>query len=98
MMVKKIEKKPKEVPGIAIASLVIGICSVFLVIIPILGLVLPILAIILGSVSLKKFDKDKTGKPLAIIGICLGAGFLLINVILTLVFLGAIAGIVSSIA
>ena len=69
--------------GMAIASFVLGLCSLPLGWIPFLGQIISILAIVFGVVALSQIKKDKklSGKPFAIWGIVLGSLWLAIFII-----------------
>ena len=73
----------KKSSGMAIASLVLGVCSLFLF----WTLIVPILAIIFGFVALKeiKYNRELVGKKMAIWGIVLG--FLIFALIILMVIL-----------
>lgn len=59
--------------GMAIASLVLGICSVILFWVPVLDIILSVLAVVLGFVSLNEIKKKKLeGRGMAIAGIITG--------------------------
>lgn len=83
--------------GMATASFVLGIFSILVGWIPILGQILSILAIVFGFVGLNNIQKSKKmeGKQLAIWGICLGAFWLVLS--LLLILLGVWGGIFSNI-
>jgi len=73
----------KKTPGLAIASLVMGIFSLY-------GLG-SILAIIFGIISLNKIKKDKNlkGEGFAIAGIVLGiVGIIVLTILLTIFYVG----------
>jgi len=73
----------KKTPGLAIASLVMGIFSLY-------GLG-SILAIIFGIISLNKIKKDKNlkGEGFAIAGIVLGiVGIIVLTIFLTFFYVG----------
>lgn len=76
--------------GLAIASLVTGIVSIFFCW---LGLILSVLAITLGFVGLNQIKNDTTqkGKGLAIAGIICGAIALLLEILLILMWIGLFA-------
>lgn len=69
--------------GLAIASLVLGILSLFLWFIPFIGQILPIAAIVFGAVGLHKIKLDNTltGKGMAIAGIIIGVVSLIISIL-----------------
>lgn len=75
----------KETPGLAIASLVLGICGFFI------PVVCSLLAIIFGFIALSKIKENTQkykGRGLAVAGIVLGFVFFgLIFLILLLVFI-----------
>jgi len=60
--------------GLAIASLVCGICSLVLFWVPVLGFLLGILAIIFGGVAISQTrrDPDLRGRGMAIAGLVCG--------------------------
>ena len=59
--------------GFAIASLILGILSLFIGWIPLLGWLIVILSITFGIIALRKIDnKELTGRGLAIAGIVMG--------------------------
>jgi len=70
--------------GKAIASLVLGIISIFLGWIPIVGWAITITGLVLGIIALSKISKDKnlSGRGMAIAGIVLASISLVINVLL----------------
>jgi len=70
--------------GLTIASLVLGILSLFFLFIPLLGQIIPLAAIIFGAVGLHKIKLDNTltGKGMAIAGIILGAISLVTSVLI----------------
>lgn len=76
--------------GMAIASFVLGLISVFIGWIPFAGQIPSILAIVFGFVALNNIKKNKNleGKSLAIWGICLGAFWLVMGVILIFIGIG----------
>src|SRR3989344_1914156 len=80
----------KKYHGLSIASLVLGICSLFLGFIPILGWAIMVLAIVFGFISLSKIKHNEylKGKGLAIAGIILGFVSLIYILIITIFFLG----------
>ena len=61
----------KKNSGMAVASFVLGLCSLLLF----WTFVVPILAIVFGIIGLNQIKKDKNleGKAMALWGICLGA-------------------------
>ncbi len=69
--------------GMAIASFVLGLCSLPLGWIPFLGQIISILAIVFGIIALNQIKKNKklSGKPFAIWGIVLGSLWLAIFII-----------------
>lgn len=70
--------------GLAISSMILGILSLFLFWIPIVGFLLPLLALILGIVSLRKISKNESaGKAFSIVGIVLGALFLIVGLLIS---------------
>jgi len=76
--------------GMATVSFVLGILSIFIGWIPILGQIPSILAIVFGFVGLSNIKKSKRmgGKSLAIWGICLGAFWLVLGLLLILFGVG----------
>jgi hypothetical protein len=72
--------------GMAVASLVLGLCSLFLF----WTLVVPILAIVFGFVGLSniKHDKNLVGRKMAIWGIVLGFFWFVLFLILVIVGVG----------
>lgn len=80
----------KKYYGLSIASLVLGICSLFLGFIPILGWAIIVLAIVFGFISLSKIKHNEylKGKGLAITGIILSFVSLIYILIIAIFFLG----------
>lgn len=76
----------KKNSGMAVASLVLGLCSLFLF----WTLVVPILAVVFGSVALVniKHDKNLIGKNMAMWGIVLGLFWFALFLLLILIGIG----------
>jgi len=75
--------------GLAVASLVLGIFSITIGWCCSIGLLSAPTAIVLGAVSLMQIKNDpaqNTGKPLSIIGICMGAAYLAFWLIIFLIY------------
>lgn len=70
------ESEPTKKKGLAIASLVLGICGVCFV-----SFVCSLLAVIFGSLRIKKVEGVNNGRGFAIAGLVLGIIGLLINFI-----------------
>ena len=80
----------KKYYGLSIASLVLGICSLFLGFIPIIGWAIMILAIVFGFISLSKIKRNEylKGRGFAITGIIIGFVSLIWILAITIFFLG----------
>ncbi len=79
-------KKAREYSDKAIASMILGILSVFLAFV-FIGVLTAIIAIILGGYSLKDIKKnDKDGKGMAITGLILG--WLVIGIYFLIISIG----------
>lgn len=76
--------------GMATASFVLGILSIFVGWIPFIGQIPSVLAIVFGFVGLGNIKKSKNmgGKALAIWGICLGAFWLVLGLFLIIIGIG----------
>ena len=76
--------------GMAVASFVLGILSIFVGWIPFIGQIPSILAMVFGFVGLNNLKKSEnmSGRLLAIWGICLGAFWLVLGIILILLGVG----------
>ncbi|HKP36161.1 MAG TPA: DUF4190 domain-containing protein [Pyrinomonadaceae bacterium] len=75
--------------GLAVAALILGIFSITIGWCCSMGLLTAPTAIILGAVSLTQIKNDpahNTGKPLSIIGICLGAAYLAFWIIIFMLY------------
>jgi Domain of unknown function (DUF4190) len=75
--------------GLAVASLILGIFSITIGWCCSIGLLTAPTAIILGGISLMQIKNDpahNTGKPLSIIGICMGAAYLAFWLIIFLIY------------
>ena len=78
--------------GMAIASMVCGICSLVFFWVPFVNLILGIVAVALGHVQLsniKKLPQDFDGKGMAIAG--LATGYVTIGLVI-IAFIGVMAG------
>jgi hypothetical protein len=75
--------------GLAIAAMVVGICSIVFGWVPFLGLILGIVAIVLGIIALKR----KIGKGMSIAGIVTGALATIWNIIVSFAIIATILGI-----
>jgi hypothetical protein len=75
--------------GLAIASLILGICSITVGWCCSLGLITAPVGIVLGIVSLvqiKNSPNENGGKPLSITGIATGSAYLLFWVLIVLIY------------
>jgi hypothetical protein len=76
-------QQPRRTNGLAIASLVCGICG-FLYLIP------AILGIVFGAVAVRQIKRDGTeGRGMAIAGIAVGTAWLALVVLLIIVLVAA---------
>jgi len=75
--------------GLAIAAMVVGICSIVFGWVPFLGLILGIVAIVLGIIALKR----KISKGMSIAGIVTGALATIWNLIVSFAIIATILGI-----
>ncbi len=83
-------KEPTK--GMAIASMVCGICSLAFILVPFVNLILAIVAVALGHVQLsniKKLPEEFDGRGMAIAG--LATGYVTIGIVI-LGFIGIMAG------
>jgi hypothetical protein len=75
--------------GLAVASLILGIFSITIGWCCSIGLLTAPTAIILGGISLTQIKKDpvhNTGKPLSIIGVCMGAAYLAFWILIFMIY------------
>lgn len=82
-----IENKKKEVSGIAITSLVLGILAIFLARFPIIGLILSIVAIIISIIANKKLKKENKSRTMVFIAIPMSAIALIIAILITILLM-----------
>tara|TARA_Y100000768_G_scaffold117937_1_gene87111 strand:+ start:529 stop:828 length:300 start_codon:yes stop_codon:yes gene_type:complete len=81
-------KEPAK--GMAIASMVCGICSLVFIWVPFVNIILAIIAVAIGHVQLsniKKFPQDYDGRGMAIAGLATGyvtIGFTVLGLIMVL--------------
>ena len=91
-------KEPAK--GMAIASMVCGICSLVFIWVPFVNIILAIIAVAIGHVQLsniKKFPQEYDGRGMAIAGLATGyvtIGFVVLSLIIVLAtgaaFLGSL--------
>jgi len=83
------QMQPPQGNGIAVASLVLGICALVLFFLWFLAPILGLLAIIFGALGISKANKiGGKGKGLAIAGLITGVLGLLISIALVVLFIG----------
>ncbi len=89
-------KEPAK--GMAIASMVCGICSLVFIWVPFLNIILAIIAVAIGHVQLsniKKLPQEYDGRGMAIAGLATGyvtIGFVVLSLIIVLATGAAILG------
>ena len=89
-------KEPSK--GMAVASMVCGICALVFIWVPFVNLILAIVAVALGHISLsniKKFPNDYDGRGMGVAGLATGfvtLGFIILSFIIVLATGAAIFG------
>ena len=89
-------KEPAK--GMAIASMVCGICSLVFIWVPFMNIILAIIAVAIGHVQLsniKKLPQEYDGRGMAIAGLATGyvtIGFVVLSLIIVLATGAAILG------
>ena len=89
-------KEPAK--GMAIASMVCGICSLVFIWVPFLNIILAIIAVAIGHVQLsniKKLPQEYDGRGMAIAGLATGyvtIGFVVLSLIIVLATGAAVLG------